>query len=200
MNMFNKLIAVSALGLAATGAYATPVLSFGNAGANVAHSYNVGDTVSLDFWISGLDGTDDLGGFDLGGFDMNLSFNGAVTGYQNAVFSSDLDDSLFYGLAATPTSGNSVNLSGVSLAWDFSGQASALKLFTLAFTAGQAGISTIKLDDFLLSDSWGNELAGDSYLANITVNEKPTSVPEPGSLGLLLGALAMVWASRRSKA
>ncbi len=202
MNMFKKILAVSAFGLAASSAYATPVLSFGNSGGDVAHSYNVGDTVSLDFWISGLDGTDGdgFGGLDFGGFDMNLSFNGAVTGYQNTAFSSDLDDSLFYGLDAHTTSSNSLNLSGVSLAWDFSGQASALKLFTLAFTAGQAGTSTIKLDDFILSDSWGAEFASNSYLAEITVNDKPASVPEPSSLGLLAGALALLLVRRRKAA
>lgn len=200
MKIFKQLLAVTALGLAATSAYAAPVLSFGNAGGNVSHSYNVGDTVSLDFWISGLDGTDDSGGVDLGAFDFNLSFNGAVTGYQNATFSSDLDDSLFYGLDAHTTSANGLNLSGLSLAWDLSGQASALKLFTLAFTADQAGLSTIKLDDFLLSDSWGSAFASDSFSAEITVNEKSTSVPEPSSLGLLLGALAAVLMRRRNKA
>lgn len=189
-----KILAVSVLGLVATSTYATPVLSFGNSGSNVAHSYNVGDTVSLDLWISGLDGTDGdgLGGLDFAGFDMNLSFNGAVTSYQNASFSTDLDSSLFYGLLANPTSSNSLNLSGLSLAWDLSGQANALKLFTLAFTAGQAGISTIKLDDFLLSDSWGTEFSSNSYLAEITVKDKSASVPEPSSLGLLVAALALL--------
>lgn len=196
MNMFKKIIAMSAVvgafSLLATSAYATPILSFGNSGSNVTQSYTVGDTVSLDFWISGLEGT------DLGGFDMNLSFNGAVTGYQNTVFSTDLDDSLFYGLTALPTSSNGLYLSGFSLLADLSSQANTLKLFSLAFTAGQAGTSTIKLDDFILSDAMGSAFASDSYLAEITVNEKSSSVPEPSSLGLLLGALAVVLIRRRN--
>lgn len=192
--LVKKILAVSALGLAATSAYATPILSFGNSGSNVAQSYNVGDTVSLDFWISGLEGD------DLGGFDMNLSFNGAVTGYQNTVFSTDLDDSLFYGLSADPTSSNGLYLSGFSLLADLSGQANSLKLFTLAFTAGQVGSSTIKLDDFILSDALGSEFASASYLAEITVKDQPTSVPEPSSLGLLAGALALLLVRRRKAA
>lgn len=192
MNMFKKMLVMVAFGALASSAYAAPILSFGNSGGNVAQSYSVGDTVSLDFWISGLDAA------DLGGFDMNLSFNGAVTGYQNTVFSTDLDDSLFYGLTADSTSSNSVYLSGFSLLADLSSQASSLKLFTLAFTAGQAGTSTIQLDDFLLSDALGLELGAESYLAEITVSDKPASVPEPGTLGLMLTALALVAARRRN--
>jgi hypothetical protein len=192
MNMFQKILAMGALvGAFSANVFAAPVLSFGNSGSDIAQSYNLGDTVSLDFWISGLEAA------DLGGFDMNLSFNGAVTGYQNAAFSTDLDDSLFYGLAATPTSTNSLNLSGFSLLADLSAQVDALKLFTLVFTASEAGTSTIKLDDFLLADALGFELASASYLAEITVNSQPASVPEPGALGLMLGALALVWGRRR---
>lgn len=192
MKMFQKILAVSALISAfSSNVFATPVLSFGNSGGDVAQSYNLGDTVSLDVWISGLEAT------DLGGFDMNLSFNGAVTGYQQTVFGTDLDDSVFYGLAAVPTSSNSLNLSGFSLLADLSAQASALKLFTLVFTAGEAGTSTLKLDDFLLSDAMGFELASESYLAEVTVKGTPASVPEPGVLGLMLGALALVWGRRR---
>ncbi|HOY23428.1 MAG TPA: PEP-CTERM sorting domain-containing protein [Cellvibrio sp.] len=182
----------------AASAYAAPVMSFGNSGSDTAHAYQVGDTVSLDLWISGLDGTDDLGGLDIAGFDMNLSFNGGVTGYQNTLFSTDLDDSLFFGLTAMPTSGNSLNLSGLSLLWDLSSQASAFKLFTLSFSADQAGVSTLQLDDFILSNSWGEAFVSANYLAEITVTDKPVSVPEPGTLGLLFSALALVFLRRRS--
>jgi hypothetical protein len=202
MKHIKKILAVSvvagAFNLLAASAYAAPVLSFGNSGGDTAHAYQVGDTVSLDLWISGLEGTDDLGGLDLGAFDMNLSFNGGVTGYQNTLFSTDLDDSLFYGLSAAPTSSNGLNLSGLSLLWDFSSQLSAFKLFTLSFSADNAGVSTLKLDDFILSNSWGEQFASANYLAEITVTDKPVSVPEPSTLGLLLSALALVFVRRRS--
>ena len=188
---------LTASALLASSAYATPVLSFGNTGGDVAQTYYQGDTVALDLWISGLDSSDDQGGADLAGFDMNLSFNGAVTGYQNTLFSSDLDDSLFYGLAAVPGSSDSLNLSGLSLLFDLSGQASQLKLFTLVFTADQLGTSLLKIDDLLLVNSGFMELGAESFLAQIDVIQKPTSVPEPSSLGLLMGALALVYASRR---
>lgn len=202
MKQIKKIIAVGLVAgvfnLLAASAYATPVLSFGNSGGDSAHTYQVGDTVSLDLWISGLDSTDDLGGLDLAGFDMNLSFNGGVTGYQNTLFSTDLDDSLFFGLTAMPTSGNGLNLSGLSLLWDLSPQASAFKLFTLNFSADNAGVSTLKLDDFILSNSWGEAFASANYLAEITVTDKSVSVPEPGTLGLLFSALALVFLRRRN--
>jgi hypothetical protein len=201
MKLVKKMMAVGlvagAFNLLAASAYAAPVLSFGNSGSNTSHSYQVGDTVSLDLWLSGLDGTDDLGGLDLGGFEMNLSFNGGVTGYQNTLFSTDLDDSLFYGLVADPTSSSSLNLSGLSLLWDFSSQASQLKLFTLNFSADQAGVSILTLDDFILSNSWGIEFGSDNFLAEITVIDKSVSVPEPSALALLLSALALVFVRRR---
>ena len=201
MNTIKKIMAVglvaASCNLLATSACAAPVLSFGNSGSNSSHTYQVGDTVSLDLWISGLDGSDDLGGLDLAGFDLNLSFNGGVTGYQNTVFSTDLDDSVFYGLLANPTSGNDVNLFGLSLLGDLSLQASQLKLFTLNFSADSAGVSTLKLDDFILSNSWFREFASDNYLAEITVTDKSVSVPEPSALSLLLGALALVFVRRR---
>lgn len=204
MKLVKKIMAVGlvagAFNLVAASAYATPVLSFGNTGANSSHTYNVGDTVSLDLWIAGLDGSDDLGGLDLAGFDMNLSFNGGVTGYQNTLFSTDLDDSFFYGLSANPTSSNSLNVSGLSLLWDLSAQANQFKLFTLNFTADHAGVSSLGLDDFILSNSWGVEFASDKYLAEITVNDKSVSVSEPGGLGLLMGALALVVMRRRKAA
>ena len=198
MNMFKKMMAASALCLCAGSALAAPVLSFGNAGANVAHDYTVGDSIALDLWVSGLDGSDDLGGLDLAGFDFNLSFNGAVTGYQGTTFSSDLDDSLFYGLDASPTSSNSVNLSGLSLLADLSAQASEFKLFTLLFSADHAGISSIKIDDFILANSWFGSFSSDNFLADITVNEKSVTVPEPSSLGLLLLALGALVIRRRN--
>lgn len=202
MKQIKKIIAVGLVAgvfnLLAASAYAAPVLSFGNSGGDSAHTYQVGDTVSLDLWISGLDSTDDLGGLDLAGFDMNLSFNGGVTGYQNTLFSTDLDDSLFFGLTAMPTSGNGLNLSGLSLLWDLSPQASAFKLFTLNFSADNAGVSTLKLDDFILSNSWGEAFASANYLAEITVTDKSVSVPEPGTLGLLFSALALVFLRRRN--
>lgn len=202
MKQIKKIMAVglvaSVFNLLAASAYAAPVLSFGNSGGDSAHTYQVGDTVSLDLWISGLDSTDDLGGLDLAGFDMNLSFNGGVTGYQNTLFSTDLDDSLFFGLTADSTSSNSLSLSGLSLLWDLSPQASAFKLFTLNFSADNAGVSTLKLDDFILSNSWGEAFTSANYLAEITVIDKSVSVPEPGTLGLLFSALALVFLRRRN--
>lgn len=199
MTLCKQLMIAGALSLSALSSVAAPVLSFNNSNGNVAQNYHVGDTVSLDFWVSGLTGTNGAGGLDLGAFDMDFSFNGNVTGFQNATFSSDLSDSLFDILDANSTSSNALNLFGLSFSLDLSNQADSFKLFTLKFTANQAGISSIKLDKFLLGDFDGAPINAESFLADITVSDS-VSVPEPSSIALFLSALGLMALRRRTRA
>lgn len=195
MNILRKMlmgVVGSAFTLIADLSFATPILSFENMGSDINKSYYVGDTISLDLWVSGLDGNDNVGGSDLGWFDLHFSFNNAVTGYQNTVFSSDLNDSLFFGLSATQTSSNTVNNFGISLLFDLSSQANEFKLFTLVFSADQIGASILQLDNILLADSWANELISDNFFAEINVSETLVDVPEPSGWSLLLGIFALV--------
>jgi hypothetical protein len=192
-------LASGALALLASTAQAIPVLSFENANTNIQQTYFQGDTINIGLWISGLEGTDTSGGFDLGGFDLNLSYNGAVTDYQNTTFNSALDDSAFLFLSADQLSLHLTNLAGISVEEDLSGQADQFQLFTLAFTANQLGTSLLQLDSSLLSNSQASELLSSNFLAEITVVEKPVSVTEPGSLVLMgIGLFGIIHLRRRS--
>lgn len=193
MNHFAKLIGAVAcswgLTFAATTAQAAPILSFNNAQGNFSQTYNVGDTILLDVWLSGL--TD----ADMGGFDLNLTFDNAVSTFSSATFSSALDDSLFADLQILRPNADALSLAGVSLAFDLSGQADNLQLFSLVFTAGSAGTSVLGFDFSLFSDAFGSELLTENYIATLTV-EAPAAVDEPGTFLLLGLGLAMI-ASRR---
>ena len=180
---------------------ATPILSFNNAGANIEQTYNVGDTISLDLWISGLAGNDAGGGADLGGFDFDLNFNGGITEYKNATASTSLDDNFFDLWAATPNGSNKVDFFGVSLSFDLTGQTDAFKLFTLEFTANQAGTSVLDFGSILLSDSFAFALDTNSFNTSLIVQDVPSvTVSEPNTLGLfMLGLIGSTLISRKTR-
>ena len=80
----NKLIRMTVIALVSlwgiSSANATPVLSFDASNADITKNYQVGDTIVMELWISGL--TD----IDLAGFDLGLSFTSAVSSYQSTDF------------------------------------------------------------------------------------------------------------------
>lgn len=195
-----NLANIGLLSLAITlspGALAAPILSFDNAEADIQKTYQLGDTVSVDLWISGLAPS---AGAALGGFDLETGYNGSITNYQNTAFGTSLNDYDFDFLSADELSPNAVRHAGVSLSFDLSDQLSAFKLFTMEFTATQAGESLLALSSVLLADEFGLELLdAQTYTANITVEGGFVSVPEPGTLALLVAGLAALgW--RRSRA
>lgn len=179
---------------------AMPILSFSSGGGGLTQMHNVGDLITLDVWISGLDGSDTTGGADLGGFDFDVNFDGSVAGYLNSTFNSALSAD-FFGLAATPGGLNSVNFSGVSLSFDLSGQADAFPLFSLDFSADQVGTSFLNFSNILLSDSFAAPLLVDDFTATLIIEADPitANVSEPGMLGLLmLGLMGPVLTRRRT--
>lgn len=194
MRYLNKMIGavVCTLGMTcvATVTQAAPILSFNNAQTDIAQTYQVGDTISLGVWLSGLEDV------DLGGFDLNLVFNNAVSQFQNATFSADLDDSLFGDLAIVRPDANSLNLSGVSYDWDLSDQANEVQLFSLEFIAGSVGTSVLSFGSSLFSDGLGLELLTDNFMATLTVEGTPTPVDEPGTLAMLACGLALLTVRR----
>lgn len=187
-----NLVSIGLLVLTITmsrGALAAPILSFDNAEADIQKTHQVGETILMDLWISGLDPS---AGDALGGFDLETSYDGAVTDYQSTEFGEALNDYQFFALEADELGQNAVNHSGVSLSFDLSDQISAFKLFTIEFTAAQLGESVLALDRVLLSDAFGFELEAQTYSATIRV-QGATEVPEPDTLALmLLGLVALI--------
>lgn len=177
------------------GALAAPILSFNNAEADIQETYQVGETILMDLWISDLAPS---AGEALGGFDLAMSYDGAVTDYQTSVFGEELNNYDFFALEADELGSNAVRHAGVSLSFDLSNQMSSFKLFTLEFMAAQVGESVLALDQVLLSDAFGFEIVEpQTFSATITV-EGPITVPEPGTLALMVtGLMALTW--RRSR-
>jgi hypothetical protein len=195
MKLFNRIMAVCILttgSFSMSNALAIPTLSFNNSNADIAQTYNTGDIFSLDLWLSGLESE------DLGGFDLNIEFDGGVTDYLSGSFISNLTD-----LLALPITdnANSIEMAGVFLSFDLSGQADAFQLATLNFSAISAGTSLVEMTNILLSDAFAGELFNESYTATITVesDDPPASVSEPTSIAMLLtGLLVLTRVRKRS--
>ncbi|WP_179959484.1 PEP-CTERM sorting domain-containing protein [Marinobacter changyiensis] len=162
--------------------WAFPMLSVTSAQSDVEQTYQLGDTVSVDVWISGLD---PASGVALGGFQLSLDFDGAVIDYQSTQFADTFAPLL------PPIEGeNVVDLIAVSLAPDLSDQPAAFELFTLQFLAANVGTSPLNFGSVLLSDAFGEELVSGTNSATLNVVAPTVKVPEPGSLALLMIGLA----------
>ncbi|ALS98090.1 PEP-CTERM sorting domain-containing protein [Lacimicrobium alkaliphilum] len=183
----DKLTKIITAGIIACGlsysSVAAPILSFNNEAAAVEQNYYLGDNISLELWISGLDSS------DLGGFDIGFVFDHAITSFQSVLFNDDWLD-FGYSLGGAGT----LNLASLSSQFDLSTQADALHLATLNFSADAVGSSMIAFSDVLLSDGFGFELSAQHFAATLNVSAQPDGnpVPEPGTIALLLlGALAV---------
>lgn len=180
----NKLIRMTVIALVSlwgiSSANAIPVLSFDASNADITKNYQVGDTIVMELWISGL--TD----IDLAGFDLGLSFTPAVSSYQSTDFAPELSDQDFILLDDWLVNPGELNLSGVSLAPDLSAQADVLRIATLSFTALSAGSSWLSFDYSLLSDEFAEAFASTNFGATINVSNRPVTVPEPSALLLLI--------------
>ena len=181
MNKFIRMTVIALVSLwGISGANATPILSFDASNADITKNYQVGDTIVMELWISGL--TD----IDLAGFDLGLSFAPAVSSYQSTDFAPELSDQDFILLDDWLVNPGELNLSGVSLAPDLSAQADALRIATLRFTALSAGSSWLSFNYSLLSDEFAEAFDSTSFGATINVSNRPATVPEPSALLLLM--------------
>lgn len=182
-----KLTKVISAGILACGlscnSFAAPILSFNNQNAALEQNYYLGDNISLELWISGLDSA------DLGGFDIGFVFDQAITPFGSVLFN---DDWLDFG--GSLSGAGTLNLASLSSHFDLSSQADALHLATLNFSASAVGSSLLAFSSVLLSDGLGFELSAQDFAATLNVSAQPdgNQIPEPGSLALLLlGALAV---------
>lgn len=155
---------------------------------------NVGDAVEVQVRISGLDGDTALGAYD-----VNFNYDASLFNIDNVIWG----DSLQGNQLDLSNSGNLQDNSS-SIGWlnlfeisfdDVSilelGQASEFTLFSVLLNAIAIGSGDFSLTANTLGDAYANELFLDT-INGTTVNVNGVTVPEPSSLLLLIGMLAIL--------
>ena len=163
-------------------------------------SFNIGDSISLDISISGLD---DFAPDSLSVFDIDVNFDPAILSFNNVVFGdSFLGDQLdLFGFGSIAAGGlvgpGTVNI--FELSFDLPGDLDALQAgsFTLAnvtFDTLAVGTSPLSLATNTLGDSLGNPLlVANLGGGSITVVQPAAVIPEPSTYALfVLGVLAVI--------
>ncbi|NJN36192.1 MAG: hypothetical protein HC794_02970 [Nitrospiraceae bacterium] len=152
----------------------------------------VGATVAMDVMLS------DLGSQGTGSYDFALGFDNSVLGFDRA------EDGLSLGFAqglGAVLSGNTVRVSDFSFDDPqqlVSLQAGTLRLFTLYFNAVGAGSSLVSVMSGNIFDVNGTAVSFGSNAASVIVSPATTNpVPLPGTLPLVLAALAAAAAMKR---
>jgi hypothetical protein len=128
----------------------------------------------------------------LGAYDFTLRFDPTVLGFSRVDDARHLGAAV--GLGATDIGGG-VLLSDFSfeLVPDLLAlQSPDFTLFTIYFNALGLGSSTLSIDGLSTFDAVGDATAYDARGAFVTVAPPSTSVPEPGSLGLVAIALLAI--------
>jgi hypothetical protein len=150
----------------------------------------VGDEVSADLMVSGLE-NEDLSAFDITlNWDANLlAFNNYTLGEQLGEIPADAED-----WSLGETSPGNLNLVEVSYLYDLSFQADSFTLATLNFTAMEEGLAILEIADQILSDAYGDQF--DNIITSpgyIQINP----VPVPAAAWLLGAGLLCVIGIRR---
>lgn len=155
------------------------------------NSITVGETVSVDIEISGLESV------DLAGFDLDVSFDDSVldfTGYtlydELGVVPADASD-----WSQGDDGSGTINVAEMSWLWDLSGQSDSFTLATLTFAGLEVGSSDLTFTYTDLSDDWGDVITADLLGGNVDVNP----VPLPGAVWLLGSGLAGLVGLKRRK-
>lgn len=161
-----------------------------------ATQIQVGDSVTADLAVSGLEGSTSLGVFD-----VSLGFAGSVLAFGSAVYGDPVsgDQLDLFGLGSitqTTLGTDAVDLFELSL--DLPADLDALQLDSfviarLTFEALAAGTSPLTFGSVRLGDSLGSDLSVETHGAEVSVAE----VPEPETLSLLLIGLASVQIGRQ---
>ena len=155
---------------------------------------NVGDAVEVQVRISGLDGDTALGAYDVNfNYDASL-FSFDSISWGDAIKGNQLDLSGF-GSWQESNSGtdwlNSIEFSFDEALDLESWQASEFTLFSVLLNAIAIGSGDFSLTANTLGDAYANELFLDT-INGTTVNVNGVTVPEPSSLLLLIGMLAIL--------
>lgn len=152
-----------------------------------------GASVEVDVVVSGL-----IAGRapSLGSFDLDVDFDAAVLGFQEATFSLLLGDpALGEAIASSGVAAGVVDLFELSLLSpaELDGlQPTVFTIATITFSAAAAGTSTLEFTQDSLGNAFGQGLPVDE-IGSLTIR-----VPEPRSLALfLLGIPSLAAALRR---
>lgn len=157
---------------------------------------NVGDNIEVQVRISGLN---DASAPALGVYDVNFNYDSSLFNVSNIVWGdSILGNQLdLNGFGSLQDSNNGLNwLSALEVSFDDAMdlellQANEFTLFSVLLNAVAIGSGNFSLTANALGDAYGNNLSIDTF-NNTSVNITGVSVPEPSSLLLLLGMLAIV--------
>jgi len=157
---------------------------------------NVGDSVAGQVRISGLN---DVSAPSIGVYDVNFNYDASLFNFSSILWG---DSAL--GNQLDLNSFGSMQVSSVGLGWlnafelSFDEaldlellQAGEFTLFSVLLNAVAIGSGNFSLTANVLGDAYGNDLFIDT-ITGTTVDVGSVSVPEPSSLLLLLGMLAIV--------
>ncbi|WP_062064486.1 cohesin domain-containing protein [Cellvibrio sp. OA-2007] len=158
------------------------------------NAINLGDSVEVQVRISGLDGSTALGVYD-----VNFNYDASLFSLGNISWGDSLQgnqlDLLGFGSLQDSISGSGwLNLFELSFdaVTDLENyQAGEFTLFSILLNAIAIGSGDFSLTANALGDAYGNNVALDS-INGTRININTISVPEPSSLLLLIGMLAIL--------
>lgn len=157
---------------------------------------NVGDNIEVQVRISGLS---DASAPALGVYDVNFNYDASLFNFSSILWGdSTLGNQLDlngFGSLQDSTSGLDW-LSALEISFDDALdlellQAGEFTLFSVMLNAVAIGSGNFSLTTNAIGDAYGNDLLIDT-ITGTTVNVASISVPEPSSLLLLLGMLAVI--------
>jgi hypothetical protein len=157
---------------------------------------NVGDNIEVQVRISGLS---DASAPALGVYDVNFNYDASLFNFSSILWGdSTLGNQLdLNGFGSLQDSSSGLDwLSALEISFDDALdlellQAGEFTLFSVLLNAVAIGSGNFSLTTNALGDAYGNDLFIDT-ITGTTVNVASISVPEPSSLLLLLGMLAVI--------
>jgi len=157
---------------------------------------NLGDNIEVQVRISGLN---DAGAPALGVYDVNFNYDASLFNFNSILWGdSTLGNQLdLNGFGSLQDSSSGLDwLSALEISFDDAAdlellQAGKFTLFSVLLNAIAIGNGNFSLTTNSIGDAYGNDLFIDA-INGTTVNINGVSVPEPSSLLLLVGLLAIV--------
>lgn len=157
---------------------------------------NVGDSIEVQVRISGLN---DASAPSLGVYDMNFNYDASLFNFSSilwgdSILGNQLD---LNGLGSLQDSNSGLGwLHALEVSFDEAAdlellQAGEFTLFSVLLNAAAIGSGHFSLEIHATGDAYGNDLFVDA-INGTAVNIGGVSVPEPSSLLLLLGMLAIM--------